>query len=176
VARELYAQLPHSARYEVARMLGRLTRSLPAGRWALFGPGRWCTTSPELGLPTTFAEINRAVALAEIVEMHSGLTPEVSRGIHLFNELVATNMLYLAIFPGHPHNSLARERLMDAPNRLTEVLPDAARWAGVVRLLDARAFGGATAIELHADSRRQRALVYVTGTRRGASPNEERRP
>jgi hypothetical protein len=162
---EQYAQLPVSARFEVARVLGRLNRSLPAGRWALLGPGRWCTSSPELGLPTTFAEISRAVALIELVEMHSGLTPDVSRGIHIFNELVATDMLYLAIFPGNPHNTLARERLAAAPSRLAEVLPEAARWADVVRLLDARAFGGAAAIELHADSRRQRAIAYAAGTR-----------
>jgi hypothetical protein len=167
IASEQYAGLPISARFEVARVLGRLNRSLPAGRWALLGPGRWCTSSPELGLPTTFAEISRAVALIEIVEMHSGLTPDVSRGIHIFNELVATNMLYLAIFPGNPHNVLARERLAGAPNRLVEVLPEAARWADVVRLLDARVFGGATALELHADSRRQRAIAYAVGTRRG---------
>lgn len=165
VTPEHYAQLPISARFEIARVLGRLNRSLPAGRWALLGPGRWCTSSPEMGLPTTFAEISRAVALIELVEMHSGLIPDVSRGIHIFNELVATNMLYLAIFPGNPHNALARERLAGAPNRLAEVLPEAARWADVVRLLDACAFGGATAIELHADSRRQRAIAYTAGVR-----------
>ena len=163
---EKYAQLPRSARFEVARLLGRLNRSLPAGRWALLGPGRWCTTSPELGLPTTFAEINRATALVELVEMHTGLTPDVSRGIHIFNELVATGMLYLAIFPGHPHNALARERLASAANRLPELAPDAARWAEVVRVLPACALGGAM-IELHADSRRQRAIAYAAGDRPG---------
>ncbi len=162
---EQYARLPLNARFEIARLLGRLNRSLPAGRWALLGPGRWCTSSPELGLPTTFAEINRAVALIEVVEMHSGLTPDVSRGIHIFNELIGTDMLYLAIFPGNPHNALARERLAAAPNQLAAVLPEAARWADVVRLIEARAFGGAAAIELHADSRRQRAIAYVADGR-----------
>ena len=167
VVPEKYVQLNISARFEVARLLGRLNRSLPAGRWALLGPGRWCTTSPELGVPTTFAEISRANALVEIVEMHTNLVPDVSRGIHIFNELVATNMLYLAIFPGNPHNTLARERLTGLPNRLTELLPDAARWTEVVRVIAAPTLGGAGAIELHADSRRQRALAYVAGYNSG---------
>ncbi|MCX7008850.1 MAG: hypothetical protein NTY53_16660 [Kiritimatiellaeota bacterium] len=174
VVPEIYAQLSLSNRFEVARLLGLLNRSLPAGRWALFGPGRWCTSSPEMGLPTTYAEISRATALVEIVEMHSGLTPDVSRGIHIFNELVATDMLYLAIFPGNPHNSLARERLMGAPNRLLELAPEATRWAEVVRVLDARTLGGAT-IELHADSRRQRAIAYATRKKVRRKAAEEQR-
>ena len=167
VVPEKYVQLNISARFEMARLLGQLNRTLPAGRWALLGPGRWCTTSPELGVPTTFAEINRANALVEIVEMHTGLVPDVSRGIHIFNELVATNMLYLAIFPGNPHNTLARERLAGLPNRLTEVLPGAARWAEVVRVIAAHTLGGTGVIELHADSLRQRALAFVAGDDRG---------
>lgn len=162
VVPEQYAQLSLSNRFEVARLLGLLNRSLPAGRWALLGPGRWCTSSPEMGLPTTYAEISRASALVEIVEMHSGLTPDVSRGIHIFNELVATDMLYLAIFPGNPHNSLARERLARMPNHLLELAPEATHWVEIVRVLEARAFG-AGEIELHADSFRQRAIAYTTG-------------
>ena len=161
VAPERYARLRLSDRFEIARLLGRLNRGGPKGRRALLGPGRWCTTSPELGVPTSFAEIRGTVALVEIVEMHANLRPEVSRGIHLLNELAATDMLYLALFPGRPHNTLARERLERAPNRLAEWLPGAEPWAEVVHVVDA---GG---IELLADSRWQRAVAGKAGVGAG---------
>lgn len=157
---EHYAKLPTSARFEVARLLGRLNRDPSAGRWMLLGPGRWCTTSPELGLPASFAEISHAAVVVEIVEMHENLTPDVSRGIHIFNELVATDMLYLAIFPGHPHNTLARNFFESANNHLPEIIPAAARWADVLRVIETRDLAGPRTIELHADSLRQRAVAY----------------
>lgn len=157
---EQYARLATSARFEVARLLGRLNRDPAAGCWMLLGPGRWCTTSPELGLPTAFAEINHAAVVVEIVEMHENLTPDVSHGIHIFNDVVATDMLYLAIFPGHPHNTLARKFFEAAHNHLPELVPAAAHWANVLRVIETRDWAGARTMALHADSLRQRAVVY----------------
>src|SRR5690606_9938735 len=68
IVQEAYAALPEQARYEVARIIGRLCRrhDEATGGLLLIGPGRWGTSSPALGIPVSFAEINHASAICEI--------------------------------------------------------------------------------------------------------------
>ena len=70
----------------------------------LIGPGRWGTTTPSLGVPVHFAEINTVSVLCEIVAMRDDLVPDVSLGTHFFNDLVENDMLYLALFPKREGN------------------------------------------------------------------------
>lgn len=160
VVPSLYGQLPQSDRYSVARLIGRLTRLeiQTGGILLLAGPGRWGTTEPALGVPVSFAEISRAGALCEIVEMREGLVPDVSLGTHFFNDLVEMQILYLALFPGSPENQVNEQLLLGAPNRLVELVPEEARWAGVVRVLDPASLPGGRRLRLCADSLKQKAL------------------
>ena len=41
------------------------------------GPGRWGTTTPSLGVPTSFAEIDTVDVICEIVAMRADLIPDV---------------------------------------------------------------------------------------------------
>ena len=70
-----------------------------AGTIMLLGPGRWGTSSPSLGIPVSFVDINRVSVLCEIVAMREDLVPDVSLGTHFLSELVEMDMLYLALFP-----------------------------------------------------------------------------
>jgi hypothetical protein len=164
VVPERYGQMPLGERAGVARLLGRLNRAGALAEGLLLGPGRWCTSSAELGVPAVFAEIDRARAIVEIVEMREGLVPEVSRGAHLLGELVARDVLYLAVFPGRPHNALDRAFLEAAPNRLPEFGPDAGRWGDAVRVV-----APAGGIEVRADAAAQRAGGWLR------SPDQEER-
>ena len=74
----------------------------------LIGPGRWGTTTPSLGVPVCFAEIDTVSVLCEIVAMREDLVPDVSLGTHFFNDLVEMDMLYLALFPGRQGQLLER--------------------------------------------------------------------
>lgn len=153
----VYGSLPPGRRYEVARLIGRITRAAAGRRMMLLGPGRWATTSPELGVPVSFAEIRPAAALVEIAAMHETLAPEVSRGAHIFNELVATGMLYLAIFPGKPHNHLDEAFFDRAPNVLAQLVPGAEDGQGAVRVIDVRRADASFFVR--ADAIRQRATA-----------------
>jgi pyruvate, water dikinase len=50
-----------------------------------------------LGIPVSFTEINRAVAICEVLALREGLITEVSLGTHFFNDLVEVDMLYMAL-------------------------------------------------------------------------------
>ncbi len=158
-----YAKLSMADRYAVARLIGRITRLESDDQEPtimLIGPGRWGTSTPALGVPVSFAEIERATVIVEFAVMHDGLVPDVSLGTHFFNDLVELDMLYLAICPGRDGNLVDREFFeKTAENRLPELLPDAAGLAAVVRVVD-RAPNGQP-LRLHADTRRQQAIAFV---------------
>jgi hypothetical protein len=164
VAPAPYSRLTLQDRYEVARLIGRINATAaasPAGGTMLLGPGRWGTSDPFLGIPVTFAEINRASVLCEIVAMHEHLVPDASLGTHFLNEVVEMDMLYLALFPQRGNNSLRTEWFEKAPNRLLEVAPKAGKWADIVRVIDVAGGSGENGgIFLDADPFEQRVVCY----------------
>ncbi|MCL5742359.1 MAG: PEP/pyruvate-binding domain-containing protein [Acidobacteria bacterium] len=158
----VYAQLPLTDRYSVARLIGRLTRldQQPEGALLLAGPGRWGTAEPTLGVPVSFAEISRVTALCEIIEMRDGLVPDVSLGTHFFNDLVETQVLYLALVPGKEGNMVNADLIEQAPDQLPALIPSDAAWTKAVRVIDPASLPGRRALHLHADAVRQSAVCY----------------
>ncbi len=96
-----YALLTVQQKYALAHHVGAITRQAPRGcRQLLVGPGRWGTSSPELGVPVKFADISRVAVLVEVAEMGSGMVPDLSFGSHFFLDLVETGIAFVALFPG----------------------------------------------------------------------------
>jgi len=159
-----YRELSVRDRHSIARLIGRLTHG-PARRAGqtvmLLGPGRWGSSTPSLGVPVSFAEINTISVLCEIVATRDHLVPDVSLGTHFFNDLVEANMLYLAVFPGRGGNSLNEAFFEQQHNLLGTLLPDAEAWSHVVRVIDPAEVLDGRALYLHADCLAQRALCYV---------------
>ena len=118
VSPSLYGRLPLQARHEVARLLGAINHAGGEGikTVMMLGPGRWGTTSPHLGIPVSFSDINHVSVLCEIVAMHENLVPDVSLGTHFLNEIVERNILYLALFPQQGDNFLSQEFFEDSPS------------------------------------------------------------
>jgi hypothetical protein len=159
---DAYATLATQDRYEVARVIGRLNRleSARGLRVLLLGPGRWGSTTVSLGVPVHFAEINRVSAICEILRI-GDVVPDVSLGSHFFNDLVEANLLYLALYPTRSGHRLDEARLRAAPNLLPGLLPDDARLAPVVHVVDFPSAGDPRGLWLHADCVRQDVLAYL---------------
>ncbi len=162
-----YMKLPITDRYSVARMIGRLTHAEEEGEpgktLMLLGPGRWGTSTPSLGVPVSFAEINTASVLCEIVGMHGEVVPDVSLGTHFFNDLVEANMLYFAVFQGKKGNRLNEAFFERGRNRLEDLLPEEGRWSDVVRVIDVSDISDGRVLYLNANSPGQRAVCYLAG-------------
>jgi pyruvate, water dikinase len=160
---DAYDRLGSQDRYEVARVVGRVTRHQPAAsrRILLVGPGRWGTSTISLGVPVTFAEIQRVSAIVEVVRTGMHVQPDVSLGSHFFNDLVEANMLYLAVYPERPGYRLADRVLRGERNRLAELLPDDARMADVVRVVDFPLPGDGRSLWLNASCIAQRVVCYL---------------
>ncbi len=67
----------------------------------LISPGRIGTSSPELGISLNFSDISNFSIICEYEDAEIGLTPELSYGSHMFQDIVETNMFYIAIMNTH---------------------------------------------------------------------------
>ncbi len=166
VVPSVYGTLPIRDRHEIASLLGRVNKALkqeqPDGITVLLGPGRWGTSSPSLGIPVSFADINGVSVLVEIVAMHENLVPDVSLGTHFLSELVEMDMLYLAIFPDQQENMLNEAAFMNAPSRLTGLVPEAGAWVHAVKVVAAGAIAaGGQTVMLTADAPEQHVNCFL---------------
>jgi pyruvate, water dikinase len=160
-----YGQLTIKERYAVARLIGKLLHiddGYQAKQIMLIGPGRWGTTTPSLGVPVSFSEIDPVSVLCEIVAMRDDLVPDVSLGTHFFNDLVEMDILYLALFPGRIRNFWNREFFEQSPNLLTKLLPDAENWSHIVRVIDLPSGSNNGAVlKLNANALTQQVVCYL---------------
>lgn len=161
----VYGQLPVNDRYAVARLVGQLNRlERPQNNGSqsiLLGPGRWGSTTPSLGVPVGFGEINAFSVLCELVTMRDDLVPDVSFGTHFFNELVELDMLYIALYVRQERDFLNRAFLESAPNKLEAVLPGSGAMSSIVRVIDLRDSAGGRTARLWADTVAQRVVCYL---------------
>ncbi len=162
VSPDVYGQLPLQDRHEIARVLGTINRlrDESLATVMMLGPGRWGSSSPHLGIPVNFHQINRVAILCEIVAMHDHLVPDVSLGTHFLNELVERNILYLALFPQQGGNFLKQDFFEATPNRLLDLVPGAERFERAIRVIDTARLPGATPIQIAADAQRQTVNVF----------------
>lgn len=168
-----YMELPIADRYSVARLIGMLTHAEEGEArktLMLLGPGRWGTSTPSLGVPVSFAEINTVSVLCEIVGTQGAVVPDVSLGTHFFNDLVESNMLYFAIFLGKKGNFLNEEFFAGERNRLLDLFPEEDRWSDIVRVIDVPHIPGGQVLYLNANSPGQRAVCYLAGREEGRLP------
>src|SRR5690606_5227275 len=112
----------------VGRVVSRLNRLLPARQFVLMGPGRWGPRGHiKLGVQVTYSDINNTSLLIEVAARRGNYVPEVSFGTHFFQDLVEAGIRYLPLFPGDDGCVLNEQFLLDAPNALSELLPEYAR-------------------------------------------------
>ena len=95
-----YYNMPYKDKPAVARLIGKLNwhyRDLNK-HMMLIVPGRVGTSSPELGVPTSFSDISAFEIVCELEEQRAGYNPELSFGSHIFQDLVEAQILYTAVF------------------------------------------------------------------------------
>jgi hypothetical protein len=153
-----YSALPESGKYNIARAIGELNRrvenrdALPT---LLLGPGRWGTTTPSLGVPVSFAEINNTAVLGEMAFATANAIPELSFGTHFFQDLVESNIFYFALFPDNKENFLNKTLLGSLPNTFKHLMPVYAKYENVIKVYDLE-----DKIRLVSDIISQRLLLF----------------
>ncbi len=122
-----YYQMDYNEKHRVARALGELNWHFrnQGKHLMLLVPGRIGTSSPELGVPTVFADISEFDVICEVAETKAGYMPELSYGSHIFQDLVEAEILYCAVFDNEKTKHFSPQLLEEIPNQLLEFCPQA---------------------------------------------------
>lgn len=155
-----YSLLPMGDKYEIARLVGRLNKRIADkldSPTMLLGPGRWGTSTPAMGVPITFSEINNLTALAEVAFTSGNLMPELSFGSHFFQDLVEADIFYMALFPENKNCFINSDWLEKQPNALEGLLPTCARYKHVVKVFR----NDASRLQLMADVLSQELICFT---------------
>jgi hypothetical protein len=134
-----YAAASMSEKYGVARLIGKLNRTIADRKHhptMLMGPGRWGTKTPSMGVPVIFSEMNHMTAIVEISCQTGSLIPDLSFGTHFFHDLAEAGIFYAAVYPENSDVVFQPERLAGLPNALTRTHPTAEELAHVVKVYD----------------------------------------
>ena len=115
--------------------MGELNQLLAGQNAILIGPGRWGTTTPSLGVPVHFAEINKYSCMCELAYSSHGLRPELSYGSHFFQDLVEAGIFYAALYQGEADCHFDEALFDRCPDRYRELTGDDGL-AGVIRVCD----------------------------------------
>ena len=154
-----YMKLNQTEKYSIARQIGKINSALKDKNTMLIGPGRWGTSTPSLGIPVTFSEINNVSILCELVMMRDDLMPDVSLGTHFLNELVEMNMLYLALFPDDKSGGRINKLFFQKEkNILTDILPQASKWKDTIVVIN----NPPSKVKLAANAISQEVLCYFS--------------
>ena len=131
------------------------------GGIVMMGPGRWGSSNIDLGVNVTYADINNASVLVEIAREEAGHVPEVSYGTHFFLDLVEAKIIYLPVFPGDPGADFNGAFFDAEPNALAGTVPEAAKFAEYISLIDLERGPHARRATVVADPHSQRAVCYL---------------
>ena len=164
VVPELYGKLANPERHKIARLIGKLNGLQEEDKSKIIflaGPGRWATSSPSLGVPVVFQEMNTVSVICEIAEMHKNLVPSISLGTHFFNDLVECDMLYLAIDPKIEGTILNKQRIYQMKNDLPKLLPEEEKYKDFIKVIDCNSESNKPKMRFYADSVKQIAILYL---------------
>ena len=152
---------------EVKRSLGRIVGKINQhpniieSRVIMMGPGRWGSSNIDLGVNTTYADINNTSVLVEIACEEAGHIPDVSYGTHFFQDIVEAQIIYLPVYPDDPGVDFNTEFFERTPNILTYFLPDAVKFEEFIKVIDVPSVAGGQYAQVMADPHSHRALCFI---------------
>jgi len=134
ISANVYLKLSEREKYEVARQIGLINREMKGKNAMLVGPGRWGSTTPSLGVPVHFTELCNMKVLCEYSSKKEGFMPELSYGSHFFQDIVESEIFYVAIFDGYQDVIFNPDRILREENLLTTFLPDSGQFKDVIHI------------------------------------------
>ena len=152
-----YYEMPYNEKSDVKSALSAVNWKLRGKnkKMALVTPGRICTSSPELGVPSSFADISEFDAIIEVSEASVGFMPELSYGSHVFQDLVEASILYSAVFSDDSTRAFDPAFFRSNRNSLTKYYSPAKKLKDIVYVYEA----APNEIMLYYDMASERLLI-----------------
>jgi Pyruvate phosphate dikinase, AMP/ATP-binding domain len=148
-------------RNRLERAIGRLNAALKNETFICVGPGRWGTSTPDLGVSVAYGDFYHTRALVELTGKGIGPNLEPSFGTHFFQDLMEAHIFPLAIYVDDPDVDFNRNFFYDTPNRLLEWLPGEEPLVEALRLIKVDDFRPGYAMFLVMNDDAGKAVAYL---------------
>ncbi len=138
-----YYEMPYNDKSLVAKFIGKLNWEYRGKdkHMMLIVPGRIGTSSPELGVPTSFADISEFEIICETEETRAGYNPELSYGSHIFQDLVEAQILYTAVFLDKTKTRRFCPEMLGGYPDIADEFADDPKISGIVHVFDVSSKG-----------------------------------
>jgi len=143
------------------RSISTLNQALEEQPYIAVGPGRWGTSTPDLGVHIAYSDIYNTRALIELSGRDIGTAPEPSFGTHFFQDLMEASIYPLAVFLDDKDVIFNRNFFYNTPNRLGEFIKADKDVSRVLRLLAIDDFRPGFHMDLIMDGQKGRAVAFI---------------
>jgi len=149
-------------RTQLERAIGQLNSALKDETFIAVGPGRWGTSTPDLGVHVTYSDIYNSHALVELAGDEIGASPEPSFGTHFFQDLMEADIYPLGVFLDDENTIFKRELFYDTPNRVNEFISvDNPRVINALHLIAVRDYRRNHHLDLIMDAQKSYAVAFL---------------
>ncbi len=154
-----YYECPYARKSEVGRMIGRINQYYENQdkKLMLLVPGRVGTSSPELGVPVSYADISQFAAICEVAYGKAGYDPDLSYGSHMFQDLVEADVYYGAINENSKTRLYQPDLLKQFPDIYSTFCADHLELGEIIKVYDL----SETHARLFLDGKDGRAVCWV---------------
>jgi hypothetical protein len=159
---EGYFSLDSAAkRNRLERAIGRLNAALKDETFICVGPGRWGTSTPDLGVSVAYGDFYHTRALVELTGRGIGPDLEPSFGTHFFQDLMEAHIYPLAIYLDDRDVDFNRSFFYETPNRLPDWLPTEEAILDSLRLIKVDDFRPGTSMFLVMNDDAGKAVAFL---------------
>lgn len=151
-------------RTQLERAIGQLNALLKGQTFIAVGPGRWGTSTPDLGVHVAYSDIYNSRALVELAGEEIGASPEPSFGTHFFQDLMEANIYPLGVFLDEEGTIFKRDFFYNTPNRLSEFISlENPRVIAALKLIAVSDYRPNMHMNLIMDANKSRAVAFLVG-------------
>jgi hypothetical protein len=149
-------------RVQLERAIGQLNAALKDEIYIAVGPGRWGTSTPDLGVHISYSDIFHARSLVELAGEAVGASPEPSFGTHFFQDLMEAKIYPLAIFLDDPDTVFNQDFFNTTRNRVLDFITiENPRILNTLRLIAVNDYRPHHHMDIIMDGHKSRAVAFL---------------
>jgi hypothetical protein len=150
-------------RNRLERAIGSLNTALKDETFICIGPGRWGTSTPDLGVSIAYGDIYHTRALVELTGKGVGPDLEPSFGTHFFQDLMEAHIYPLNVNLDDRDSVFNRLFFDKTPNRLSDFLAADETLLRTLRLLKVDDFRPGHSVSLVMNDDAGKAVAFLRG-------------
>jgi len=158
-----YYSYPHNQKSSICGIVSKINKYYGERdrKMMLVSPGRIGTSSPELGVPVVFSDISNFKILCEYADTEIGFVPELSYGSHMFQDIVETEMFYVAVMGTEQNGTelFDKEFFKNEVSILEKIVPNTEAYSDIVKVYE---FDFPKSLKLYADFKRRTVICGLS--------------